>query len=221
MQTRLQPRRRLRAQADDRQVVHAERPLDSARAQVRERPVRRGRSPTPTRPRATKKNRPAYKSDAGRVVYGGGGITPDVIVPDDTLTTAEQQLREGDRAEAAGLLHGATTTTRSSSSKTVGQGLHGAARSGATSSTAASQAKGVTVDRKDCTTASAATSIASLDQRVARFAFGDSTAKRRDLPYDAPLRKAIELLDKGTTQRSSSRIAGEPLRTPTAQAKRQ
>ena len=29
---------------------------------------------------ATKKNRPAYNSDAGRVVYGGGGITPDVIV---------------------------------------------------------------------------------------------------------------------------------------------
>ncbi|HEY9229502.1 MAG TPA: S41 family peptidase, partial [Gemmatimonadaceae bacterium] len=36
----------------------------------------------------TKTKRPAYKSDGGRVVYGGGGITPDVIVQDDTLTTA-------------------------------------------------------------------------------------------------------------------------------------
>src|SRR5215467_7279569 len=41
---------------------------------------------------ATKKNRPVFKSDAGRTVYGGGGITPDVIVQDDTLTTLEQQF---------------------------------------------------------------------------------------------------------------------------------
>ena len=41
---------------------------------------------------ASKKTRPAYKSDAGRTVYGGGGITPDVIVQDDTLTTTEQQF---------------------------------------------------------------------------------------------------------------------------------
>src|SRR5262249_37060784 len=39
---------------------------------------------------ATKTKRPAYKSDGGRVVYGGGGITPDVIVQDDTLTAPEQ-----------------------------------------------------------------------------------------------------------------------------------
>ena len=41
---------------------------------------------------ASKKTRPAFKSDAGRIVYGGGGITPDVIVQDDTLTTTEQQF---------------------------------------------------------------------------------------------------------------------------------
>ena len=41
---------------------------------------------------AQEEARPAYKSDAGRIVYGGGGITPDVIVHDDTLTTAEQSF---------------------------------------------------------------------------------------------------------------------------------
>src|SRR5436190_6520233 len=41
---------------------------------------------------ASKKSRPLFKSDAGRPVYGGGGVTPDVIVPDDTLTSAEQRL---------------------------------------------------------------------------------------------------------------------------------
>src|SRR5256885_10481959 len=41
---------------------------------------------------AEKKARPSYSSDAGRTVYGGGGITPDVIVADDTLSSAEQEL---------------------------------------------------------------------------------------------------------------------------------
>ncbi len=35
-----------------------------------------------------------FYTDAGRVVYGGGGITPDLIVMPDTLTTAEQAFRE-------------------------------------------------------------------------------------------------------------------------------
>ena len=37
-----------------------------------------------------KRARPTFRSDAGRIVYGGGGITPDLIVPDDTLLTTEQ-----------------------------------------------------------------------------------------------------------------------------------
>lgn len=33
---------------------------------------------------------PTYRTDGGRTVYGGGGIRPDVLVPPDTLTAAEQ-----------------------------------------------------------------------------------------------------------------------------------
>jgi hypothetical protein len=36
---------------------------------------------------------------------------------------------------------------------------------------------------------------------------GDSTAKRRYLPYDAPLRKAIEVLNKGQTQKDLFTLA--------------
>ncbi len=39
-----------------------------------------------------KKARPTFKSDAGRTVYGGGGITPDLIVSDDTLSSPEQDF---------------------------------------------------------------------------------------------------------------------------------
>src|SRR5438045_9368109 len=41
---------------------------------------------------SVRRSRPAFKSDAGRVVYGGGAITPDIIVRPDTLTTAEQKV---------------------------------------------------------------------------------------------------------------------------------
>jgi hypothetical protein len=42
---------------------------------------------------------------------------------------------------------------------------------------------------------------------VARYVAGDSTAKRRDLPFDAPLRKAIEVMEKGESQRDLFTIA--------------
>jgi dihydrofolate reductase len=72
------------------------------------------------------------------------------------------------------------------------------------------QAKGVVTDRKTYDGGKRYVSR-FLDQRVAHYATGDSTAKRRDLQYDAPLRKAIELLEKGTTQRELFALAGEPL----------
>lgn len=39
-------------------------------------------------------SRETFYTDAGRVVYGGGGITPDLILMPDTLTTVEQAFRE-------------------------------------------------------------------------------------------------------------------------------
>ena len=147
---------------------------------------------------ATKTKRPAFKSDAGRVVYGGGGITPDVIVQDDTLTTAEQQfakivapkgqefytVRDDYSMELAKSVSPAFTVQPVWMNEFYNR----------------LQAKGVTLDRKVYDNASRYIAR-SLEQRVAHYAFGDSTAKRRDLPYDAPLRKALDLLDKGTSQR--------------------
>ena len=38
-----------------------------------------------------------------------------------------------------------------------------------------------------------------LDQRVSQLMGGDSTAKRHDLRFDAPLKKALELMEKGSS----------------------
>ena len=46
-----------------------------------------------------------------------------------------------------------------------------------------------------------------LGQRVSRLVGGDSTAKRRELPFDAPLRKALELMEKGTSQKDLLTLA--------------
>jgi carboxyl-terminal processing protease len=40
-------------------------------------------------PQVSTEGRPEYHTESGRVVYGGGGITPDVFVLPETLTTAE------------------------------------------------------------------------------------------------------------------------------------
>ena len=39
-----------------------------------------------------REERPTFRSDAGRVVYGGGGIMPDLEVDNDTLSAAERRF---------------------------------------------------------------------------------------------------------------------------------
>ena len=157
---------------------------------------------------ATKMKRPVFRSDAGRVVYGGGGITPDVIVQDDTLTTAEQQFAKAVAPKGPDFY-----TVLYDYSMEL-------AKTAAPSFTIQPtwindfytrlQAKGVTVDRKLYDGAHRYVTR-QLEQRIAHYAFGDSTAKRRDLTYDAPLRKALDLLDKAGNQRDLFTVAGETL----------
>ena len=46
-----------------------------------------------------------------------------------------------------------------------------------------------------------------LDQRVAQLTGGDSTAKRHDILFDAPLRKTLELMEKGSSQKDLFTLA--------------
>ena len=61
-------------------------------------------------------------------------------------------------------------------------------------------AKGVKLDRGQYDGASRYVDRL-LDQRIAQLVGGDSTAKRHDLQFDAPLRKALELMEKGNSQK--------------------
>jgi carboxyl-terminal processing protease len=153
---------------------------------------------------AKKRARPAYRSDAGRIVYGGGGITPDVLVRDDTLTTAEQTF-----AKAIAPKSQEVYVTLADYALELSRGL--------TKDFAVQPpwrdelyrrivAKGVTVDRTQYDAASRYVNRL-LEQRVARVVGGDSTAKRRDLQFDAPLRRTIELMEKGSSQKDLFTLA--------------
>jgi carboxyl-terminal processing protease len=140
--------------------------------------------------------RPTFKSASGRVVYGGGAITPDVIVPYDTLTTAEQKLARA-------------IVPRSQEVYIVLDEYAFSIKNGLTPSFAVTPAmrdelhkrlvaKGVTLDRAEWD-AGRRYVDRLLSDRIARRAFGDSTWKRRDVSEDVQLTRAIELLKKGRT----------------------
>jgi carboxyl-terminal processing protease len=146
---------------------------------------------------SVKRSRPTFRSDAGRVVYGGGGITPDVIVQPDTLTTAEQALvkviapksqqfylvRERYAFELKSQVRPdfrSSPEWRAEFYRRLG-------------------AAGVAVDRAVYDSAARYVDWL-LESRVARFAFGDSTAKRRTVGDDTQLVRALTLLRPVRTQ---------------------
>ena len=145
---------------------------------------------------AEKKAKPQFKSDAGRTVYGGGGITPDVIVPDDTLSTAEQEFYRSVAPKAQAFI----TTLNQYAFE-----LKGAPRdftvlpAWRTELRRRLASAGVTIDAKH---EPVVTKLLDreLDRRVARLVLGDAGAKVRNLAEDHQLTKAVSLLTSARSQ---------------------
>jgi carboxyl-terminal processing protease len=153
---------------------------------------------------SARRARPRFKSDAGRMVYGGGAITPDLVVPADTLTTAEQKVARvlGAKGQDTYVTLYDYAFEKKASVKAdfvVTQAMRDEFH-------ARLQKKGVVVDRKDW---DAATEYVTriIDNRISRLAFGDSTAKRREVRDDNQLVKALDLLRKGQSQRDLFALA--------------
>jgi carboxyl-terminal processing protease len=147
---------------------------------------------------SARKARPVFHSDGGRIVYGGGAITPDLVVPADTFTSAEQALR---KAYAPKLQEWYVTMydyayelkSKVSPTFTVqpawrDEFYNRLEKAGVKLDKKQYDAGGSLVDRE-------------LDARITRLAFGDSTVKRRTLGDDVQLKKAIDILQKGQTQK--------------------
>jgi carboxyl-terminal processing protease len=161
---------------------------------------------------AAKLARPTYKSDAGRVVYGGGGIRPDVIVADDTISTAERNFFRA----AAPQLQKINTILQDYALQLKGTVARDFVPPAAWTDEVFRRmaADSVVLDSK--VEAGARVAIErDLANRVARLSYGDAAAKVRLVKEDKPLMKAIELLQKNATQAQLLAAAppqGEPAR---------
>jgi carboxyl-terminal processing protease len=141
--------------------------------------------------------KPKFKSDGGRIVYGGGGIHPDIVVNDDTIPTIERDFFRAAAAQGQVI----TTTLQDYSLELKGSVARDF-KAPATWSTELMRrltAAGVKLDPKfDSTERRVLTR--DLENRVARLSFGDAVAKARTLDEDHQLLKAVELLQRNTTQ---------------------
>jgi carboxyl-terminal processing protease len=146
---------------------------------------------------AQKKARPRFSSDGGRTVYGGGGITPDVIVPDDTLLTSEQEFLRSLAPKAQSFV----TTLNQYAFELKS----GAARDFAITPVWRTELRrrlggvGITIEPK-YEPAAAKILDRELDRRVSRLVLGDAGARQRSVGEDHQLLRAIELLSNVRSQ---------------------
>jgi carboxyl-terminal processing protease len=153
---------------------------------------------------SARKSRPAFTSDAGRTVYGGGGITPDVIVADDTLSTNEQEFLHS--IAAKGQIVQTELENYAFELKGTVKPHFVAPASWTTELERRLTAKGVKIESK-YDAAAARLLGRELEHRVARLAFGDFAAKEREVPTDRQLKEAMALLEKAATQRELFTVA--------------
>jgi carboxyl-terminal processing protease len=141
--------------------------------------------------------RAMYKSDAGRALVGGGGIRPDIVVPDDTIPTKEREFLRA-VAPQAQIINGVLQDYAVELKGTVPRDFKAPATWPAEIMTRLGKTE-VKFDAKYDSTAREVFGH-DLEQRVARLSFGDGAAKERELYDDHQLEKAIELLQRSPTQ---------------------
>jgi len=153
---------------------------------------------------SVRKSRPKFKSDAGRIVYGGGAVTPDVIVQPDTLTTDEQKLLNV-LAPKAQVVR-ATLVNYAVEHKGKVQPGFVVTKAWRDEFYSRLVAQGVKVDKPQFD-AGGGEIDRLLGSSIARIAFGDSTEKRREVPEDAQLRRALAILRQSPSQRELFALA--------------
>ncbi|HEX2204860.1 MAG TPA: S41 family peptidase, partial [Longimicrobium sp.] len=160
--------------------------------------------------------RPVFRSDAGRVVYGGGGITPDLVVRPDTLTGAERELARALGARAADANEVISELTLELSRSAAPDFRSTPAWRETLYARLAKEGVAIERARYD---AGAALVDRMLEGRVSTLAFGDSAAFRRAAPQDAQLQAALRLLRGARTQAEAfARVPRAPAALPAAVA---
>jgi carboxyl-terminal processing protease len=149
-------------------------------------------------------SRPVFRSAAGRTVYGGGGVTPDVVVAPDTLAGAERELMRllAARGGAVNQVlqemaldhHRSVEPAFRSTPAMRAELLRRLDERGLALDPAPYEAGATLVDRL-------------LEARISELAFGDSASFRRSIPGDRQLQAGLRLLRGAPTQDEALRRA--------------
>ena len=154
---------------------------------------------------SVRKARPTYKSASGRTVYGGGAITPDVIVAPDTLSQAEQAFRRAIAPSFQKYFNHIALIAEGQKGKVKPDfAVNPAWREELYQKLTADTVK---ID-KAIWDGGAPDIDRAIEDRVAKVAFGDTLVRRRSLKDDNQLRAAIDLLKKAATQKDVFTAAG-------------
>lgn len=146
---------------------------------------------------SVKKARPTYRSSAGRTLYGGGAITPDVIRGADTITTGEQRLRRA-LAPHMGAFYSALSSVAEQQRGKVTPDF--AVQPAWRDAVLAHLAKDSVRIDPTVIAGGVGEIDRAIEERVAKLAFGDSTVLRHQLRFDTQLTSAHALVRKKATQ---------------------
>ena len=150
---------------------------------------------------------PEFKTDNGRTVLGGGGIVPDLIVRQDTLTASEREFAKSLGAKVPAYLDVMTTYAlelkNAGTIKSPNFAVTPAMREEVYRRL---QAKGVTMSQASFD--GAATLVdEQLGYLVARYVFGRTAEFRRRASDDRQVQTALRLLAKASTPQSLLSLA--------------
>ena len=143
-------------------------------------------------------SRPTYTSRGGRTLRGGGAITPDVVVPSDTLTTPELALRRELNANAREHFANVLSRYALDLQPTVQQDFK-VTQEWRDELYRRLTAAGAKVSREKWDAAPTYIDYL-LEARVAQVAFGPAEVRRRELANDTQYRTAVELLKASSDQ---------------------
>ena len=155
--------------------------------------------------------KPTFSSMGGRTLYGGGGITPDLLVLPDTLTTNEQgAIRK--LSEVGG---GFFASLQNFAVEYIGERT--SLRQGFRVTDADLRAfgadlrdRGAGIDDESLFAAERFVRY-HLGREIALQAWGEAGEFLRDVPDDRQLQQALDLLKEASSQEALFTLAGTPL----------
>jgi carboxyl-terminal processing protease len=152
-------------------------------------------------PDTTDAKRPRYKTDAGRTVLGGGGITPDIIVSPQSVAAADSAFIRAIDAKVTQYRDALTDYALSlKASRAITSPDFTVTPAMRAELLRRMQARGITVDAAIYERASGLIDR-MLSAEILRYVFGDAAEFTRRMRDDPAVKQALDLLNGAATQK--------------------